>query len=209
MTSWEQEILATLTNHVRAFSLPQLATTWWTGQRRRMRQARRSIRRLSSFGWVEIHRVLARPIVVLEQPLAEWQPDSARPQFSDLAKHLHARAMVSARVTTVITATRRSHELFGKGGAAGRLKLTQLTHDLQVAEVFLTYRRQGIDVSRWVAEDALSAVLSIRQRPDAALLDERSENLSRAIEYGGDYTVKRLELFHDAVASICLPYEIW
>ena len=112
-------------------------------------------------------------------------------------------------MTTVVTATRKTHNLFGRGVVPRRPKLTQITHDLHVAEVFLAYCTRGFDVQRrWVLEDYFPDTWPIREQPDAILLDEEGKFL-RAVEYGGDYSVERLEKLHHALARIWLPYEIW
>lgn len=89
-----------------------------------------------------------------------------------------------------------------------RIKLTQMTHDLHVGEVLLSYRRRGYDLRRWVGEDYFPATWPLRERPDALLIDERGR-FSRVIEYGGDYSVDRLLKSHQAAARVDLAYEIW
>jgi hypothetical protein len=209
MTSWEKEMLAVLAKHVRMMSLWQAARTWWTANRRGLRRARESAQRLAERDWVKSRRVFSRPVSPLSEPLLVWSLNMPIPDFQQLSTRLHRRARASAAVTTVVTATGKTRNLFGAGGAPCRPKLTQVTHDLHVAEVFLAYRRMGFDVDRrWVGEDRLSDGWPIRVRPDALLLDEEGQFL-RAVEYGGDYSIDRLVRLHNAMARIWLGYEIW
>jgi len=208
MTSWEREILVVLANHLRILSLAQLARTWWFGQEWGSRSARQSARALTKDGWLKTHQVLSRPVTPLAQPLVFWMRGNESPDFEELSRRLHKRARAEASVTTVVVATRKTRELFGSGGATGQIKLTQTTHDLHVGEVFLSYRQHNFDQRRWVGEDAFRDSWPIRQRPDALLLDEQG-NFTRAVEYGGDYSVERLATLHDALARIGMSYEIW
>ena len=107
-----------------------------------------------------------------------------------------------------MTASAKARDHFGHGGAGAQIKLTQMTHDLHVGEVLLSYRRRGYDLRRWVGEDYFPTTWPLRERPDALLIDERGQ-FSRVIEYGGDYSADRLLKLHRAVARIDLAYEIW
>jgi hypothetical protein len=145
----------------------------------------------------------------LSEPLVVWSINEPIPDFQQLSARLHRRARASATVTTTVTATRKTRNLLGTGGSACRPKLTQVTHDLHVAEIFLAYRSMGFDVhKRWVGEDRIPDVWPIRVRPDALVLDAEGQFL-RAVEYGGDYSIDRLRELHNALARIWLAYEIW
>ena len=87
------------------------------------------------------------PFVGYEQPLFSWQPTESKPDFSRLSQQLHRRAMVPAEIVSVVYATSKSNSLFGKG-TLPKVKLTQMTHDLHVAEIFLTYRAAGLQSMR-------------------------------------------------------------
>jgi hypothetical protein len=109
----------------------------------------------------------------------------------------------------VVTATRKSRQLYGVAGGAHRPKLTQLSHELFVAEVFIRYRAIGLDVDRqWVGEDQFPKSWPVRSRPDA-LLRNGEGKITRAVEYGGAYKPRRLAALHGALKSIPLAYEIW
>ena len=209
MKIWEQEIVTALARAVRGFSLEQITRTWWSASHHGRRRARQAMRRLAEAGWLEWHDVLARPICELHKPVISWTHGHEAPPWDDVARILHRRAQASASVMSVVTASQRARNLFSNAHGGRPLKLTQVTHDLHVAEVFLRYRASGLNVSqRWVGEDNLPAHWPIRQRPDALLLENNGRPF-RAVEYGGDYSPQRLENLHAGLAYLGLSYEIW
>jgi len=162
---------------------------------------------LETSGWLQIHRSLARPVTELHQPLMSWTSGSDEPDFWRLSRVLHKRAMQDASMTSFVFASPRSIVLFGQGRAPS-VKLTQMTHDLHVAEVYLRYRTDGLSSRNWLSEDRLPREWPLRERPDAVLSDDEGR-VCRAVEYGGNYPPKRLAELHAALSSIELAYEIW
>jgi hypothetical protein len=209
MRPHEQEILSVVTNCVRALTVRQVARSWWSDSRKGVARAETSLHELADDGWLQLQTVLARPVPLLQAPLATWMPGDRVPGFPNLSKLLHQRAMVPAKLATVIFATSKSTALFGKG-ALPKIKLTQMTHDLQLAEIFLVYRSRGLPIDQWLGEDHLPHSWPIQQRPDS-VLKRTDGTIYRAIEYGGDYSPERLAELHEALSSIGdgLPYEIW
>ena len=110
-------------------------------------------------------------------------------------------------MTPFVFASPRSIVLFGQGRAPS-VKLTQMTHDLHVAAVYLKYRAGGLSSRHWISEDRLPRDWPLRERPDATLTDDDGL-IYRAVEYGGDYPPSRLAELHEGLASIELNYEIW
>lgn len=209
MRLWEREIVEALAGKVRAFSVEQIERTWWTESRAGRRQAKDSIRRLERAGWLEVRRVIARAVLPLAAPILCWRPGEPAPEFLDIAKLLHQRSGGFATATTVCLPTKQTKALFGAASTANRFKLTQTTHDLHVAEVFLKYRADGFDVGRcWIGEDNLPRYWPIAARPDALLLDDIGVVIC-AVEYGGDYSPERLQSFHSAFSRSGLAYELW
>ncbi|MEM7312374.1 MAG: hypothetical protein AAF497_04405 [Planctomycetota bacterium] len=88
------------------------------------------------------------------------------------------------------------------------IKLAQMTHDLNVSEVFLHYRQLGLPVSLWVGEDNLPREFPGDVRPDALLLDANGE-WHRAVEYGGAYNVNRLLALRDSAADANVELQLW
>lgn len=207
MREHDEQILRALANDVRVLSLSQVARIWWSDTPWGLSRAKAAMTELDSSNWLQIHRALARPVEQLDQPLMCWSIDDSSPDFGALSRILHRRAAQAASMTTFVFAAARSVAMFGRGRAPS-VKLTQMTHDLQVAEVYLRYRLNGLPARRWASEDRLPRDWPLRERPDAALTSESGE-VYRAIEYGGDYPPRRLAALHAGFASIELDYEIW
>jgi len=207
MTPFEGQILRALANDVRVLSLPQVARTWWTNTRWGQSRAKAAMAELERNGWLQIHRSLARPVTELHQPLMSWATGEDEPDFWHLSRVLHKRAMQDASMTSFVFASPRTIVLFGQGRAPS-VKLTQMTHDLHVSEVYLRYRTNGLSSRHWISEDRLPREWPLRERPDAVLSDDEGR-VHRAVEYGGNYPPKRLAELHTALSSIELAYEIW
>lgn len=207
MKSREEEIVRTLANDVRVLSLQQVARTWWTDTRSGRSRAKQAMLRLELDGWVQLHRSLARPVVEPRTPLVRWSPGDLAADMWSLSRTLHQRACEAASMTDFVLANAKGVALFARGPAPS-VKLTQMTHDLQVAEVYLRYRAEGVPNLHWRSEDRLPAEWPLRQRPDAVLVDDGGV-IRRAIEYGGDYAPSRLTELHDVFSSLDLCYEIW
>lgn len=203
------EILAIVTNCVRVLTVEQVASAWWSDSPWGISRAKSALRELADEGWLKLQPALSRPINELQQPLLTWEPGEAPPNFQSLSIRLHRRAMVPAKLVNIIFATSRSTALFGKGSLP-KIKLTQMTHDLHVAQVFLTYRGRGLSVDQWIGEDNFPGSWKSQQRPDG-LLRRADGTIYRAIEYGGDYLPQRLMELHQSLANetVRLGYEIW
>ena len=209
MNSWEEDILFALAWHLRVLSVDQSARTWWRGQATARRRANDAMKARQENGWVHVRELISRPPAPLDGPLVSWAPDQRAPDFDELSRLLHRRARTAARKIEIVTASRKTRELFGVLGQAHRPKLTQLSHELFVAEVFFRYQAKGLDTDRqWVGEDQFPKTWPVRSRPDA-LIRDMDGNIVRAVEYGGAYTVRRLSTLHAALKSIPITYEIW
>ena len=207
MKPHEQQIVRVLADSVRVMTIAQIARTWWTDTRWGRSRATASLRSLASDGWLHMQRVLSRAINSPTAPLIDWIPGAGQPEFGDAARTLHQRAMTDAKPVVVVVASRRAVTFYGNGRAAA-IKLTQMTHDLNVSEVYLHHRRRGLPARRWVSEDRLPSDWPIRERPDALLRDEQG-SIVRAVEYGGDYPASRLAELHAGLASLGIGYELW
>ena len=210
MNAWEEEILISLAWHVRVLSVEQLARTWWSGLATGKRLASNFVKARSETGWLQVREVLSRKPTSLAEPLETWHLKAPVPDFAELSRLLHRRARTPARKFRVVMASRKCRELFGVVGAAHCPKLTQLTHELFVAEVFLRYLQNGLNVysGEWVSEDHFPSPWPIRVRPDRLIRDPEG-NIIRAIEYGGAYGVRRLSSLYGALKGISLPCEGW
>jgi hypothetical protein len=115
--------------------------------------------------------------------------------------------MSDAQPVKIVYAASRALTFFSSGRAPS-VKLTQLTHDLNVSELYLHFLRGGLPGGYWLSEDRLPCDWPLQERPDALVRNETGEVI-RAIEYGGDYPASRLAELHCGLASIPLAYEIW
>lgn len=210
MNRRKRSLLSVLANQLRFVALPQIARFWFAGQRHATRRAARMAAELADSGWVRVTDVLARPVWPLFGPVFSWQHAQPAPDFTALSRRLHQRALHPAALTTVVSATPKTRALLGpERYSARRIKLTQTTHDLYVAELFFRHVRQGLPGgTHWVSEDALPLTWPLPQRPDALLVGD-DDSYVRALEYGGDYAPERLMELHDGLASMPLAYEIW
>jgi hypothetical protein len=207
MSPHEQQIVRALADSIRVLSLNQIARIWWSESRSGRSRAKASMASLVDDGWLHMQRVLSRSIVSPTRPLIDWQLGDERPDFGAAVRVLHQRAMTDAKLITVVFATSSTITLLGKGRVP-TIRLTQMTHDLSLSELFLYYRKRGLPLNRWVSEDRLPSDWPIPERPDAVLRDE-SGQVVRAVEYGGDYPASRLLALHDGLASMELGYELW
>jgi hypothetical protein len=203
--SRDEEIVRTLAERVRVMSLDQVARHWWTDTRWGKQRCQQVLQELAVEEMLVLRHVLARPVQRLASSLLRWHPGNAVPDFRSLSRLLHRRARQSARMTDIVFATARAVYLFGRRRPT--IKLTQITHDLSVAEVYLHYRRQG-QHQFWTGEDQLDSEWPLRIKPDAVLLNEVGA-IVRAVEYGGDYPPERLLEIHAGMADIELSYEMW
>lgn len=120
---------------------------------------------------------------------------------------------VLPEILTVYWATEKGER--DHGGVAGLLNHAgQLEHDLGVAEVLtLAYERRRRWAYDWIGEDLLKRehphlAKRLCAIPDAVTLD-RDEEVFKAIEFGGQYSVDRLARLHEAFSRRNIRYEIW
>lgn len=207
MKHHQRQIIKVLADSVRAMTLEQISEHWWTNTRWGRSRAKASMRELASNGWINLQNALVRKIHRPRCPLLVWKPGDVQPVFEQTARVLQRRAKFDAKFVTVAYASRRAVVFFGNGPAPS-IKLTQLTHDLNVSEVYLHIFRGRESELRWLSEDRLPRSWPIRERPDAVLIDATGK-VVRAIEYGGDYPASRLEQLHVSLAKAEIGYELW
>ncbi|MBY0587194.1 hypothetical protein K2X85_08460 [bacterium] len=209
MTDDEREIVELLTGRIRMFSLDQLTANWWQHDPQRAWRNIEAFKRLDERKLILFRHALSRPVTPLHHPLIIWEPGHAAPELPAVTHYLRERSRQPVRRTHIATATRKAAVLYGRNNSAPPFRRNQVTHDLYVSEVLLRYRANGFDVRhRWRGEDELGQSWPISVKPDALILDSMGVAL-RAVEFGGNYPVERLEEIHLAFSSIELAYEIW
>lgn len=204
------DILDALNAKVRILSLAQLAAAWWTPTPTGRKNAAKRLAALVEAKLLRREIVLARPLLALESPEYAWFPGERPTAFGPLSWRLQARWSGHPHRTAVYLAAPRALALLG-GAAPGAIKnLCQVTHDLHVGVIYLTYRRRWpVDAARWHGEDAVARDRRQRETlPDALLVSAAGEPY-RAVEFGGSYSRARLATFHHYCGERGLPYEIW
>lgn len=104
---------------------------------------------------------------------------------------------------TAYTATPYLLRLFGVS-STGRLKLYQVSHDLQATECFLFFLERWTTTTRraYFGEDLYRHEAKYRQKvPDAMFLHPRTRKPLAALEYTGRYRPERLRGFHCDMAA--------
>ncbi|MCA9450769.1 MAG: hypothetical protein KC931_26845, partial [Candidatus Omnitrophica bacterium] len=85
---------------------------------------------------------------------------------------------------------------------------SEQTHDLHMTAVYLFKKKNNPrDAERWVIEDLFPRKLRRpgEKVPDAMIWGRRK----RAIEWGGEYSKRKLEAFHSFCKHRNYDYEIW
>jgi hypothetical protein len=149
------------------------------------------------------------PVHDLVGPLVLGARDSKTPDFGSIAWQLRKRwEQSSRRVQRMLWANTAAVNLVG--GVGGKLRQPlQLDHDLGVAEIWAC--RHNEPTLQWISEDIYRSwfVRSAKDKvPDALLIDPDGNVVKRVLEYGGQYSRRRLEAFH-RYWSTRAPYEIW
>lgn len=207
ITTTEAELIDTLTSRVRILSSEQLAETWFASHRR---SAPRVLSRLHARRWLEQRTVLCRPQLALNAPVCCWQAGEPMPDLGAVAYQLQRRWTQAVVPTTIFRATPRARALFG-GHQGGRWPRTaELSHDVNLAGVFLWYREHRPLASKhWVSEVQLYAEGGGKgaRLPDAVIRPGGA--VERVVEFGGAYGKQKLVALHHELAEKYPAYEIW
>jgi len=224
LTDRDGEILEALTHKVRLLEISQISNAWFRqagGSRSDIASpaATRRLTRLVDAGLLRREKVNAHRLLKLEGPVLTWQAEQPRPSdFGAVSYQLKNRWSNAVRETCVFVATRRAANLFG--GYGGRIKyITQVTHDIHLAEVYLHLRRTApATASTWIGEEILnkhqseyfgvSNHVGARKAPDAALI-LNGEKAAHVIEFGGAYSKARVKSFDTFCFENNLSYELW
>jgi hypothetical protein len=207
LSARDNEILDALSHRVRVFSVAQVARTWWGEENRR--EAQRRLETLEAAGLVHLYRVLSHPEIPLEHPEACWCVGEPAPDFGKLSYRLKARwSLPPSSVHCVIGSVLCGRS---RGGSGGRYpRESEQVHDLHMAAVFLLYRKRDKSAAEtWRSE---ASILRARGGVKGERLPDAEVNLNGAkkfVEFGGAYSKRKLEDFHDYCESIETDYEVW
>ncbi len=199
------EILRALSCCVRAFTRRQIAQGYFAGNGQR---AGRVLASLVTKQLIVKNQIPVREILVSAQPLATWCVGEEVPNFESVVVTIRKRwQSAPTKVTPVYLAGPVTTSLLGYR-ATGRLKRPlQASHDLGLAEVYLTVRQDRPHLAKfWFGEDI--APKQLGSVPDAIYINGDGKT-SLAFEFCGLYSVKRLRAFHHHCAQRRLRYELW
>ncbi len=197
-TCRDQEIIEILILRVRVLSVEQVARQWWNSTSAGIAAARRRLGGLEQQGLLQLAALSARPELPLTEPLATWRAGSHVPDFGAVAHRLRQRWRQAG-------AARRTECIWSAGGVSRRPRVSEVTHDLQLAAVYLAMHRQCPQRARtWTFETEF--VEGRSKVPDAVV---RDGPLVTAVEMGGQYDREKLEQFHAYCLGRGMAYEIW
>lgn len=207
LTGRDLQILDTLTHRVRVLAVRQVAQTWWADAKNATQSAQRRLRSLSDGGHVHLTRILSQPVAPLERPLLTWRAPDPIPDFAPVVSLLRRRWHAPVTPTAVVLATKALAASLG--GHAQPPRLSEGTHDLHVAEVFLRLLRASpARAQKWVPEAKLAAGGTRSARVPDALLALPGRPL--VIEVGGtSYDKDKLRAFHGFCEAKGYDYELW
>ncbi len=209
LTKRDHDVLETLTLKVRLLALSQIATTWWGTLSLPERASAKRLAELQKADLVVGERLAIHPLLLLERPLAIWQPDLPAPNFSKLEYACQSRWKEAPEPTWLYYASKKAAKRYG--GRGGKLKKRfQRTHDVHLSEVYLhLLRERPEDAAQWISEDDPRVSRGKGEKtPDAFLIASDGRPV-RVVDFAGAYSAKRLLAFHEDCASRRLPYELW
>ncbi len=150
---------------------------------------------------------LVHPELTLTGPVIAWRPGLSDPDFPKIAYKLQRRWTEPLRAEKIVVIENGATAAFG-GYPAPALRTDEITHDLHLASVYLTYREQRPDLAAtWVGERVIRKTRTVYGGPvpDAMI---RGASI-QFIEFGGAYSKERVRKFHAFCVAKALPYELW
>ncbi|MCB0324634.1 MAG: hypothetical protein KDD69_13725, partial [Bdellovibrionales bacterium] len=210
ITDRDMAIVGTLHRKVRVLSLDQIARHWWPDAKNPQQAARPRLDKLVDGGWIVCVRPQARGLPPLDVPVATWKPDTPCPDFNAVSSHLRNRWTAPTKGVQAYVLGNTAARYFG-ASKRGKLKYDfQASHDLGVAEVYLNLLETRPEVARrWIGEDDLAPFRKHEKIPDAVIADGPQSRPELVLEFGGSYSARRVQEFHEDCASQLLPYELW
>jgi hypothetical protein len=166
------------------------------------------LRVLKDENLIRIDRAPAHPELTLEGPAQVWRPRDPAPDFGSLSYVLQSRWNQHPVLTTCVSATAHSTNLFnGFGGRPPRQ--VERTHDIHLAAVFLLYlKKHKNELAGWSFEEKLRSLhRRKRERLPDVIFERRGSR--KVVEFGGAYPKAKIEAFHAYCCAQYLPYEVW
>lgn len=209
LTDRDSKILSVLTNRLRVLSVEQVAKQWFAHTAAPLRQARKRVRRLVACGYLWRETVMAHRPLPLSGPTLSWQPGSHEPELGQLAYHFKRRWREALQPIDIVRATDKARQVFGGYIRGGPLRLSETSHELSLAEVFLLYRQHHPELAdRWRPEcELLATGYDLTSHVPDAVIPAGAGGLDLLIEFGGAYRKQKLERLHEAYRT--QHYELW
>ncbi len=206
-TDRDLDLLETLARRIRLPAVSQVTALWWPDVRVRT-TPRSRLKELAAAGWLELHRVNARPLPTTDEPLIVWQPGEDDQDAERAAAKIRERRSIAAEPIEVCVASAGAANLFGSS-ARGLPSVERRDHDLRLAAAYCYYRRTRPQLAkRWIGEHARLPDRDLSRNPDAVLVDAHGR-IARVIESAGEWNASQINAFHEFCFANDLPYELW
>ena len=186
------ETLEALTRRVRLFTTCQVGRYSFTHTRRPNRSATAWLKRKEAEGLILLTELMLSPMIDVSEPLLDYFPGSASPDFDALAWQTRSRWKLPPQRAIVATATKKAKAFLG-GSLGGRnVRIREATHDAHCAEIYLNLlERDSQAAAAWVPEDSISR-LETGFVPDAII--QQAETI--LVEFAGSYSAAKLRTLH-------------
>ena len=203
----DQLLIQTLAIKLRLMSLQQIANTFFGGQ---IANASRRLKTLEHGRYMLRHRTVVRHLPAPKEPLVAWTPGQDTPQFTKTVYMLGRRWIGRpTRLTSLYLVGPRASAALGLKPHQRLPHVLQASHDLGLAATYLHFLENRPELAmHWVGENSMNTNPREGQVPDA-IIANTDQTLSMAIEFGGQYTAKRLHRFHNHCKKRRLTYELW
>jgi hypothetical protein len=198
MTATYFDIVHTLTHHCPVLTAEQIGRYWHPHTVAPEKIALQLLRRQARKGLLKLDHSMIHPPLKIHEPLIDWRPGiSIEPQWESVAWKVQSRWNQNPVRAVIVSATKEARTLTG-GPLCGRpTRPLELSHDVTLAEIFLSLRqRDAKAASHWLPDDVLTGYGEGDKKPDAVI---GHGDAGIVIELGGKaYSAKRLNAIHDA-----------
>lgn len=198
----ELSIARALALQVRVMTVRQVAAGWFADAVDPQAAAQTVLSRLANVGICESLTREAHPLLPLKAPLFVWNvgdPCPTADHWDQIAAQSRNRWDQPHVPVEVWRATKRATHVWGAFHDARRIRHSEVSHDLHLAEVFVRYRcHHQHAAAAWLGEAAfpkLGFELKGMKDPDAFLVNE-SGVAYRVVEFAGSYEADHLWDFH-------------
>lgn len=207
LTDRDLGLLETLTWRIPVAAEFQVVALLWPDVKGRT-TPRNRLKELAAAGWLERHRINARPVPTTDVPLIAWQPGEDAPDALQAAARIRERRHIAAAPIDVCVPSARTANLFGSS-ARSLPRFEHRDHDLRLAAVYCHYRTTRPELARgWIGHHARLREQPFSRHSDAVLVDAH-DRITRIIESAGEWNAGQINAFHEFCFDNDLPYEIW